>query len=40
MREATIFLGSLISLLFGGWHLFLTILAIVQLLSLITMILN
>lgn len=40
MREATFFLGSLISLLFGGWHLFLTILAIVQLLSLITMVLN
>lgn len=35
-----VFWGSLISLLFGGWHLFLTILAIIQLLSLITMILN
>lgn len=40
MREAMVFLASLVSLLFGGWHLFLTVLSIVQLLSLITMILN
>lgn len=40
MKDFIFFLGSLVSLLFGSWHLFLTILAIIQLLSLITMILN
>lgn len=40
MKDFIFFFGSLVSLLFGSWHLFLTILAIIQLLSLITMILN
>ncbi|MEB6213011.1 phage holin family protein [Enterococcus casseliflavus] len=40
MKDFIFFWGSLVSLLFGSWHLFLTILAIIQLLSLITMILN